>query len=93
MAIGNGEDSRAEFATILWRILGEPAPTAPAAFPDVQADWSAQAIARLTQLGIIIGYGDGTFRPDASISRVDMVTLPLTMLLARFIMHTNNQQD
>lgn len=76
----NGEISRAEFATILWRILGEPASTAPAAFPDVQADWSAQAIAQLTQLGIINGYGDGTFRPDASISRAEMVTLLMRML-------------
>ncbi|WP_083442601.1 S-layer homology domain-containing protein [Paenibacillus sp. IHB B 3415] len=59
--------------------------------PDVQADWSAQAIAQLTQLGIINGYGDGTFRPDASISQAEMVTLLMRMLLTRPIMHTNNQ--
>lgn len=75
-----GNISRAEFATILWRILGEPAPVAPATFPDVQAEWSAPAIARLTQLGIINGYADGTFRPDAPVSHAEMVTLLMRML-------------
>ena len=75
-----GNMSRAEFATILWRILGEPAPAAPATFTDVQAEWSAPAIARLTQLGIINGYADGTFRPDAPVSHAEMITLLMRML-------------
>lgn len=76
----NGDMSRGEYATILWRILGEPAPSAANHFPDVKADWSAQAIVQLTQLGIINGYGDGTFRPDAPVSRAEMVTLLMRML-------------
>ncbi|RIX52168.1 hypothetical protein D3P08_14455 [Paenibacillus nanensis] len=37
--------------------------------------WAADAIAKAVELGIISGYDDGTFRPDAPVTRAEMVTM------------------
>jgi len=64
-----GDITRAEFAAIVVRALGQEAQAAGAAtstsFTDVKADhWAAGYINIVTRLGIVNGYGDGTFGPE-----------------------------
>ncbi len=47
-------------------------------FPDVLSpdhDWAAKQIEEMTDLGIIKGYTDGTFKPDKAISKIEAVIL------------------
>ena len=42
-------------------------------FPDVEQDrWSCRYIKKLKELGITTGYPDGTYRPEASVTRAEM---------------------
>ena len=48
------------------------------AFPDVLSpdhDWAAEQIEEMTDLGIIKGYTDGTFKPDKAISKIEALIL------------------
>ncbi|MBP1994494.1 discoidin domain-containing protein [Paenibacillus eucommiae] len=44
------------------------------------AHWAAAAIARALERGIVNGYPDGTFRPNAAITRAEFVTLLMRAL-------------
>ena len=69
---GDATVSRQATAAFLWRLEGEPAPGG-AAFGDVPADHPfVDAIAWAAGEGITTGYGDGTFRPGAAVSRQAM---------------------
>ncbi len=63
--------TRAEFAAMLARALGLAPNTAEAGgYTDVRAeDWFAGAVGGAVQPGLVHGYSDGTFRPDAFITR------------------------
>ena len=76
--------SRAEIATIFFRLLKddvrEKYMTTDCDFSDVASGaWCRRAIATLTNIGIIHGYTDGTFRPNAQITRAELATI-----IARF---------
>ena len=48
------------------------------AFPDVLSpdhDWAAEQIGEMTELGIIKGYTDGTFKPDKAVSKIEALIL------------------
>ncbi len=67
--------SRAAMATFLVRSLEVPIGdwNFQGYFPDVAASaWYAPYVERLFELGITQGYDDGTFRPDASVTRAEM---------------------
>lgn len=67
--------TRAEMSAFLIRALGEEDPNAPyeGRFPDVAEDlWYTQFVEKLASLGITTGYDDGTFRPDALVTRAEM---------------------
>jgi hypothetical protein len=49
--------------------------SAQAAFSDIQGSWAQACIAELTQKGVISGYPDGTFRPDAPVTRAEFAAL------------------
>lgn len=70
--------TRAEVATVLWRIAGSPSSSA-SVMPDVRGHWSQQAVAWCASKGIVTGYTDGawagTFRPDAQVSREELATM------------------
>ncbi|HHT16318.1 MAG TPA: S-layer homology domain-containing protein [Papillibacter sp.] len=70
--------TRAMFVTVLYRLAGQPyVSTASMAFTDV-ADPSSyyyNAVAWASQNGIVTGYVDGSFRPDASITREQMAAI------------------
>lgn len=67
--------TRAEMAVFLIRALGDDiAPSdGVGVFGDVAADvWYGDAVARMVELGITTGYGDGTYRPNSPVSRGEM---------------------
>ncbi|WP_409342716.1 S-layer homology domain-containing protein [Paenibacillus sp. MBLB4367] len=68
--------TRAEFAALLVRALGLTEKQGGSAFADVHAaDWYAGAVAAASAAGLIQGYEDGSFRPNAVISREELAVL------------------
>ncbi|WP_340021350.1 S-layer homology domain-containing protein [Paenibacillus sp. FSL K6-1096] len=66
----NADITRAEFAAIIVRGLGLRLEEGAAKFADVPADsWYAAAVETASREGLINGFEDGTFRPDARITR------------------------
>lgn len=66
---------RAMIVTILHRLEGTPA-AAGSAFTDVPAgQYYAQAVGWASSVGVVNGYGDGTFQPDAPITREQMAAI------------------
>ena len=55
---------------------------APAiAFPDVNNDyWAASQINLLSEQGVIVGYPDGTFKPDANVTRAEFAAMAIRAL-------------
>ncbi len=66
--------TRAQLAVFLQRV--KKAPKADLTFPDVSSNhWAAQAIAAAKERGWLVGYADGTFRPDQQLTRAEMATV------------------
>ena len=70
----NAPITRAEFATIAVRFFGGTY-EGEDIFPDIAGHWANQYINRAAVLGIIEGRGDGTFDPDAYITRAEAMTI------------------
>ena len=66
--------TRAQIVTFLWRMAGEPEPTQTADFGDLTQDWYAKSVAWAAENGITTGTGSGTFSPDATCTRAQIVT-------------------
>lgn len=67
--------TRAELAAMLAQ-FSDAKPVKGMKFSDVSAEhWAYEAIAIAAKMGWIEGYPDGTFRPDATITRAEMMTL------------------
>ncbi len=66
--------TRAEFARILAKAFHYESSGKPN-FADIQNHWARRDICALTEKGIIRGYPDGRFHPDARISRAEMTTM------------------
>lgn len=68
--------SRTMLASILYRLAGEPAVTAENPFTDVPADrWYTDAVIWAAENGIVVGCGDGTFRPNAPTTRAQTAVM------------------
>lgn len=51
------------------------------AFPDVNDDyWAASQINLLSEQGVIVGYPDGTFKPDANVTRAEFAAMAIRAL-------------
>lgn len=76
--------TRAEFATILLRVLGLSEVNAPVngqTFTDVpQTHWAAGIVSHCANLGIINGYGNGMFGPDDYVEYQDAITMMVRTL-------------
>ncbi|WP_051570281.1 S-layer homology domain-containing protein [Paenibacillus ehimensis] len=73
--------TRAEFAALVVRSLGLNSVTANTYFTDINASaWYADAVATASKAGIINGYEDNTFRPDAQITREELAAMIIRAL-------------
>ena len=71
----NKSITRAEFAAIVSKYIKNPK-AADEVFADVPMNhWAKDAIAKVKAEGWISGYNDGTFRPDAPITRAEAVSI------------------
>ncbi len=62
--------TRAMIATVLWRMDGSPKADADSRFTDVASgQWYSAAVAWADQNGIVRGFGDGRFAPNAPVTR------------------------
>ena len=51
------------------------------AFPDVSdSHWAASQIKILSEQGVIVGYPDGTFRPDENVTRAEFAAMAIRAL-------------
>ena len=83
--------TRAEVATVLWRIAGSPSSSA-SPMPDVRGHWSQQAVAWCVSQGIVTGYTSGPnagrFCPDNQVTREELATM-----VYRFAKHSGVKVD
>ena len=80
-----GEITRAEFAAIIVRLLGQEAQAegakAATQFIDVPADhWAAGYVNIAVQAGVINGYGNGNFGPEDLVEYQDAITMMVRAL-------------
>ena len=66
--------TRAEFAAICARFSTKPVENS-GSFSDISGHWAENEIERAAAFGWISGYPDGTFRPDARITRAEAMTM------------------
>lgn len=67
--------TRAEAVTFLWRLAGEPAPSAPNPFTDVPFDeWYSKAVTWAAQTGISTGFSPTIFGPFLTVTRGEVAT-------------------
>ncbi len=69
----NDAITRAEFTQMISTIDNKPYGTAP--FADVIGHWAERPIGSEYQAGRILGYPDGTFRPDSHITRCEAAVI------------------
>jgi len=68
--------TRAEFSKLITAVLSLDNSNAGNAFADVNtSDWYSSYISSAVRAGIINGYSDGTFKPNSSISRLEMAVI------------------
>lgn len=71
----NANITRAEFAAIAARFMASGYGVEDDLFTDIANHWARESINDAAMAGWINGYEDGTFRPDAAITRAEAVTL------------------
>ena len=71
----NDTTTRAQFATVLYRMAGSPAVTASNPFSDCKGHWAEKAITWAYQKGVVTGVSSSSFAPDDRITREQMVTM------------------
>lgn len=80
--------TRAMTVTIIWRAVGEPAAEAAADFTDVEDSWYTTAVAWASENGVVLGYGDGLFGTNDSVTLQQLATI-----LARFTLQDTVDLD
>ena len=72
----NKSMTRAEAVTIFARLLKEkPTISYEHTFSDVEGHWAEKDTLLMSQLGIVKGYDDGTFKPENLITRAEFATI------------------
>lgn len=67
---------RSEFATILYRLNGEPEISYSSKFPDVaEGQWYTNGVLWANSIGVVGGYGSGLFGTDDNITREQMALM------------------
>ncbi|MFA0965022.1 S-layer homology domain-containing protein [Roseivirga sp. BDSF3-8] len=72
----DNELTRAEFATMIANIIDPPLSSDPAvasrSFTDISGHWAEANILQAARAGYLAGYGDGTFRPNEKITKLQI---------------------
>lgn len=72
----NDKLTRAMLAQILYNRAGKPAVSGDSTFTDIKVDaWYYDAVTWAAKEGIVAGMGDGTFAPNASITREQLTAM------------------
>ena len=71
----NANITRAEFAAIASRFMADTDDQAPDPFNDTAGHWAREEINAAAAAGWVNGYEDGSFRPNAYITRAEAMTL------------------
>lgn len=71
---GDAAITRAEFAAVCAR-FDTGVTNGNNSFSDIEGHWAEEEIMRAASLGWITGYEDGTYRPDAPITRAEAVSI------------------
>lgn len=72
----NRNIARAEFAVIIVRALGLAPGIGETIFTDVaSSDWYSDYISSAVSYGLLSGYGDGTFKPQGTITREEAMSI------------------
>ena len=66
--------TRGDFAALLWRYAGTPAPRQPHPFDDVHRAYQQDAVAWMAERGITTGTSATTFHPEATMTRAEAAT-------------------
>ena len=67
--------TRGMIVTILWRMEGSPKVTGVKDFTDVKGQYYYDAVRWAAKYGVVNGYGDGRFGPNANITREQLATI------------------
>ena len=67
--------TRGMIVTILWRMEGSPKVTGVKDFTDVKGQYYYDAVRWAAKNGVVNGYGDGRFGPNANITREQLATI------------------
>jgi hypothetical protein len=69
--------TRAEFTSMLMNGLKPATEGSPLTFQDKNkiGAWAVQSVEKAVKLGVISGYKDGTFRPNANITHAEMISM------------------
>ena len=70
-----GSTTRAQFATVLWRLAEKPAPKSANPFSDCQSHWAKDAISWAYENKIVDGMTETTFAPNDNVTREQMVAM------------------
>lgn len=67
--------TRAQFATMFYRLAGQPEASDNARFTDLTEDWYKKAVSWAAANGIITGTSDTTFSPDNTVTREQIAAI------------------
>ena len=71
----DGQVTRAQAVQTVYAMAGKPDVTADGQFSDLTAKWYQDAVNWAAAKGITAGYPDGTFKPNKSVTRVELATI------------------
>ncbi|TXK82581.1 S-layer homology domain-containing protein [Paenibacillus sp. N3.4] len=73
--------TRAEMAAILSRVFEKAEKQGPISYTDIAAaHWAKGAIDKVTRMGLMDGYPDGSFKPEQTITRAEMSTITARLI-------------
>ncbi len=67
--------SRAELCAVIERAMELSPGSSKSSFPDIEGHWAKSDIQIIASSGIVTGYTDGNFRPDASANRAEVAAI------------------